>query len=66
MRLHALLRKYRTEKEMTLQELSDLTDISTPLLSMMETGRVKEPAFRNMVKVALVLEIPFGVLVAAD
>ncbi len=65
MRIHRLLKKGRKEKGLTLIELQEITGISNALLSMMETGVVKEPSFKKVVQVSTALEIPLSRLAAA-
>lgn len=44
-------------KGMSLRQLESATGISNALLSQMETGKVKEPSWRNVVKIARALDI---------
>jgi transcriptional regulator with XRE-family HTH domain len=53
-------------KGLTLRELERLTGISNALLSQMETGVVKEPSFRNIVKLSKALGISLSKLANAE
>lgn len=55
MKLHELIAVAREIKGLTLRELEAETGISNSLLSQIETGQVKEPSFRNVVKIAKAL-----------
>ena len=57
MKLHEAIAYARECKGMTLRELEKKTGISNALLSQMETGAVKNPSFRNIVKISDVLKI---------
>lgn len=45
----------REVKGITLRELETRTGISNALLSQIETGKVREPSWRNVVKIAKAL-----------
>ena len=55
MKLHKLLAKARKEKGISLRELERLTGITNSGLSQIETGWVKEPGFRFVVKIGRAL-----------
>lgn len=55
MKLHELLSLSRELKGITLRDLEKTTGISNALLSQIETGKVQEPSFRNIVKIAKAL-----------
>lgn len=55
MTLGELIAVARECKGMTLRQLESKTGISNSLLSQIESGHVKEPGFRNVVKIAKVL-----------
>jgi transcriptional regulator with XRE-family HTH domain len=51
-------------KKMTLRDLEKATGISNALLSQIETGHVKEPSWRNVVKIAKALDLKLERLAA--
>lgn len=55
MKLGELIAVARECKGLTLRDLEKRTGISNALLSQIETGRVKEPSWRNVVKIAKAL-----------
>lgn len=55
MKLHELLSLSRELKGITLRDLEKKTGISNALLSQIESGKVREPSFRNIVKIAAAL-----------
>ncbi len=57
MRLGELLAVARECKGLSLRQLERATGISNALLSQIETGHVKEPSWRNVVKIAQVLDL---------
>ncbi len=50
--LGAIFARRRKEKGFTLRVLADKTGLSNALISQIETGRVQEPGFRTVVKIA--------------
>lgn len=57
MKLQQILAIARECKGLSLRELEKKTGISNALLYQMETGQIKEPSFRNIVKVSKVLGV---------
>jgi transcriptional regulator with XRE-family HTH domain len=55
MRLGELILVARECKGLTLRELEKQTGISNALLSQIETGHIKNPSWRNVVKIAKAL-----------
>jgi transcriptional regulator with XRE-family HTH domain len=55
MKLHALIALSRELKGKTLRQLEKETGLSNAVLSQIETGKVKEPGFRSVVKIARAL-----------
>lgn len=55
MKLHELLAIARELKGWTLRDLERRTGISNALLSQIETGKIREPSWRNVVKIAAAL-----------
>lgn len=53
--LSTMLSLAREVKGITLRELETRTGISNALLSQIETGKVREPSWRNVVKIAKAL-----------
>ncbi len=47
----------RDVKGLSLRDLEKATGISNALLSQIETGKVREPSWRNMVKIAKALDL---------
>ena len=66
MTLHELLALSRELSGTTLRDLEKRTGISNALLSQMETGAIKEPSFRNVVKVARALNVKLDRLADAE
>lgn len=52
----------REIKGMTVRDLEAKSGISNPLISQIETGKVSEPGFRTVVKLAKALGIPLDSL----
>ncbi|MGK5511365.1 helix-turn-helix domain-containing protein [Brevibacillus formosus] len=52
------LKKYREQADLTLAELSRMTDISTATISKIETDSLVLPSMHNVVKLAETLEMP--------
>ena len=55
MRIGELIAVARECKGLTLRQLEAATGISNALLSQIETGKVREPSWRNVVKIAKAL-----------
>lgn len=53
-------------KGLTLRELEKRTGISNALLSQIETGHIKEPSWRNVVKIAKVLSLKLDRLAGCE
>jgi len=51
------IKKYRTEKGLTQEKLSELTGVSTDYISELERGK-KVPSIKRLDKIAIALEIP--------
>lgn len=66
MKLTAMLTKARDDKGLTLRQLEAKTGISNALLSQIETGHVKEPSWRNVVKIAQALNLDLDRLAKCD
>ena len=66
MKLNEVIREARRARSVSLRELERRTGIDNGLLSMIETGRVAEPSFRKVVKIARALRIGIGRLVKAE
>ncbi len=62
MKLHEVLSLARECKGVSLRELSATTGISNPLLSQMETGKVRKPSFSNVVKLSRALGVSLNKL----
>jgi transcriptional regulator with XRE-family HTH domain len=66
MKLHELIALSRELKGLTLRELEKQTGVSNAVLSQIETGKVQEPGFRNVVKIARALGISLDRLAATE
>lgn len=56
----------REIKGLTLRQLEEKTGISNALLSQIETGHVKEPSWRNVVKIAKALGLKLDRLASCE
>ena len=56
----------RDVKGLSLRQLETATGISNALLSQIETGKVKEPSWRNVVKIAKALDLDLDRLAKCD
>jgi len=56
----------REVKGMSLRDLEKATGISNALLCQMETGKVKEPSWRNVVKIAKALNLNLDRLASCE
>lgn len=65
MNLPELLALSRELKGLTLRELERRTGISSSLISQMETGHVRDPSFRKIVKIARALGVKLDRLAKA-
>lgn len=66
MKLHRVIAIARKSKGITLRALAEKTGISNACLSQMETGFVREPSFRNVVKLSRVLDTPLHKFAEAE
>lgn len=66
MRLGELIAVARECKGWTLRELEKRTGISNALLSQIETGHIKEPSWRNVVKIAKALGLKLDRLASCE
>lgn len=66
MRLGEFIAVARECKGLTLRELEKRTGVSNALISQIETGHVKEPSWRNVVKLAKALELNLERLAACE
>lgn len=66
MKIGELLRVAREIRGMTLRDLEQKTGISNTLISQMETGHIKSPSWRNVVKIANVLNLKLERLAECD
>jgi transcriptional regulator with XRE-family HTH domain len=57
MKLHELLAVARECNGLSLRQLEQRCGISNALLSQIETGKIKEPSWRNVVKIARALNL---------
>lgn len=54
------IRRFRTNRGLTLQELSVASDVSVGLLSQIERG-LSSPSLRTLTKIRVALDVPIGV-----
>lgn len=59
------LRSLRQEREMTLQELAEVTDLSPSMLSLVERGRAA-PSIQSLIVIANALNVTMSDLIVAD
>jgi transcriptional regulator with XRE-family HTH domain len=59
------LRNFRQERQMTLQELADVTDLSPSMLSLVERGRAA-PSIQSLIVIANALNVTMSDLIVAD
>ena len=57
MKLDEAIAYGRECKRLTLRQLEEATGISNALLSQIETGKVREPSWRNVVRIARALDL---------
>lgn len=57
MKLHNFIAAAREKRGVTLRWLEDQTGISNGSLSQIETGKISEPSFRNVVKISRALDL---------
>jgi transcriptional regulator with XRE-family HTH domain len=60
MNLGRLIRQRRRELRLTQQELAQRLQVSTPRISDLERGKVRNPRRNTLVNLASALEIPVG------
>jgi transcriptional regulator with XRE-family HTH domain len=66
MKLGELISLSRELKGWTLRDLETRCGVSNALISQIETGKVKDPGFRTVVKIAASLGLALDRLAAAD
>lgn len=66
MKLFEALAYARECKGFSLRQLEKETGISNALLSQIETGHVREPSFRNVVKISKALGVSLDRLAKAE
>lgn len=66
MRLGEMLSLARELKGMTIRNLSTKSGVSNPLICQIELGRVKNPGWKTVVKLATALNIPLDRLTKLD
>lgn len=59
------LRNLRQEREMTLQELAELTDLSPSMLSLVERGRAA-PSIQSLIVIANALDVTMSDLIVSE
>jgi transcriptional regulator with XRE-family HTH domain len=66
MKLHEAIAYARECKGLSLRQLEKQTGISNALLSQVETGHIREPSWRNVVKIAKALGLSLNRLAETD
>lgn len=66
MRVGELIAIARECKGLTLRELEKRTGISNTLLNQIETGHIKSPSWKNVVKIAKALGLKLDRLASCD
>lgn len=62
MTLGERLKERRLELGWTQRDLESSSGVPNPIISQMETGRIKTPSFKNVVRIAESLVIPLDEL----
>lgn len=57
MKLHELIALSRELRGKSLRQLERETGIANPVISQIETGHIREPSFRNVVKLSKALGV---------
>lgn len=66
MKLGEMIGFARELKGWTLRDLEKRTGISNAAISQIESGHIKDPGFRNVVKIASALNLPLKRLANAE
>lgn len=66
MKIGELLRVAREIKGLSLRALENRTGIDNALISQIETGHVRSPSWKNVVKIAKVLNLKLDRLAECD
>lgn len=66
MQLSEAIAYARDVKGLSLRDLEKQTGINNALLSLIETGKVREPSFRNVVKIAKALDLDLARLAKCE
>lgn len=66
MKLGELIQVARELKGWSIRELEKRTGISNALISQIETGHIKSPSWRNVVKIAKALNLKLERLAACE
>lgn len=66
MRIGELISVTREIKGLSLRDLEGKTGINNALLSQIETGHVKNPSWKNVVKIAKALDLKLDRLAKCD
>lgn len=66
MRIGELIQVARECKGWSLRELEKRTGISNALLSQVETGHIKNPSWKNVIKIAKALNLKLERLAACE
>lgn len=66
MKVGELIAVARECKSLSLRDLEERTGISNALLSQIETGQIKSPSWKNIVRIAKALGLKLDRLAACD
>ena len=66
MKLGELISLSRELKKMSLRDLEEKSGVSNALISQIETGKVKNPGFRTVCKLAVALNLGLKRLAATE
>lgn len=66
MTLGKLIANARRDKGLTLRELEAKTGVSNALINQIERGRVRDPGFRTVARIARALKLSLRLLAEAE
>lgn len=57
-----IIKEYRTKKNISRKELSELSGVGTTTIADIETGRAKNPGIETIEKISNILKIPINII----
>lgn len=66
MKLYEIIGAARAAKNLTLREVEEKSGVSNAMISQIETGQIKNPGFRMVVRIAKALKIPLKKLAESE